>query len=376
MSAQVERRLMTPAFSHANLGKFLPTLRRIGLRLVDAIQKQPAVCEDMLKLCVKYTADVIGLLTFGHDLKTLDQETNALATLMDETFRILGLRSMGTIKWYKLPFFGDSIDGGARLRRDVVRLVSTIIDDARLKKNGDSMTVLDKMIESNHDEKLDDRSLIGNAVTMVVAGTETTATTITWMLYEIAQDNVLQRTLRSESIALLDNWNFSEDDMDLVTTSKAIDAVLDSIPGLRSIFWETLRLKGPSPFIMLGNDKPIDVAGQTLNGNEYCMIAPQRWFHKQPELGGPSFDPYRHINSNGTFKPLTDDIFPFGFGVRICPGKGLAELEGCLAVAHLLVHFDDISLSPDDLCPPHLHFRFTDHPSRPISLTFRSSQQG
>jgi len=388
-SWSAQRRLMTPAFSHATLATFLPTLHAISQRMVKVCAAGGGAV-DALNLASRYATDVVGLLSFGKDFHLLDDDDDDKSpkkkrnkaedhgVLFGEAFRIIGDRAFGgggvANKLWKLPLIGDSLDGGARIRRELKKKVMDVINDT----NRQGTTILDKMIEANAKEddrqKLDDLHFVGNVVGLYLAGTETSATTLTWMLYAIAKDKCLQAELRLEAKkALGGGANGASSSSSSSSSLSSLGDTLASLPRLRSLLTETLRLRGPSPFLMLGNNAPIQVRGQTLEPYEYGIIAPQRWIHKLPENGGPHFDPRRWLTDGLDYRKPPEAVIPFGFGARVCPGRDLAELEVCLGAAHLLDAFQAIDLvSPTALEEePKLAFSFTEKPDRPIRVAFR-----
>jgi len=229
------------------------------------------------------------------------------------------------------------------------------------------------MVHLNRKEntKLSNIRLIGNLATLYIAGSETTATTMSWMLYFLAKFPDFQEEARRECFA---------NSFDQFTTFKQ---ALEAYPHLRSLFWECLRFYGPASFLFLENSQnTIQVADRTLDPNEYVLVVPLRWLAKQPQLGGSTFDPRRWLVSSSStlnskpslLDPLPENLtLPFGFGVRICPGKDLAELEACTACAALLRAYDKIELVNPEEPQPSPTFQFAMIPDRPINLRFIQS---
>ena len=354
----VERRLMTPAFNHANLSKFLPTLDFLGERLVKAVKKKKKTVTnngvvDASALSAAYTSDAIGFLSFGQDFGSLRDDGSTVKALFDNVLKTINDRSYSFLHLWKIPILGDYLDGAGKLRQSLHTLIEKVIKG---KKQGDS-TILDRMLAANllESQKLSDERLAGNVATVYVAGTDTTASTLAWMLYALATHQDFQEEARREAKFLSEEKKHSLPDL------------LAKMPLLRSLFWETLRLRGPAPMLVFCNEhEPITVLGRTLEPMEYAIVVPLRFLGTRPEAGGPTFDPKRWV-SHGTFKTFT--AMPFGFGVRTCPAKDLAEIEACLACAHLLKAFQHINFI-DDHGHPQPTFRFTQQPDRPIRLAF------
>ena len=286
-------------------------------------------------------------------MRSLEAKTH-IADLFDQSLAVCARRLVAVIPYFRIPFIGQYLDGGAFLKRKVDLFGSRV-----LKDKGDGHTVVDNMIQLNKKEnqKLDDRRLTGNVLTLHIAGSDTTAHTMSWMLYELAKDSVLRHEAVNEARTLGDH-------------QKTFADVLHAVPLLRSLFWETLRLRGPVGMTALENNSPIDVAGVTIDPYEYNIMIPFRYL--ATKCSGPTFDPRRWLtNDRSTLKPIPSAIMPFGFGVRICPARDLAELEACFGVAKLLVAYPNLTLAdPSDVEPPRFIFNFTMTTDRPIRLSF------
>ncbi|KAG8939392.1 hypothetical protein FRC00_013927, partial [Tulasnella sp. 408] len=79
-------------------------------------------------------------------------------------------------------------------------------------------------------ERLSDEEFIGQICTMLIAGHETTSTTVTWLMYELAQPHKrhIQDTLRAELLSVTSNRPSMEE--------------LNALPYLDAVVRENLRL--------------------------------------------------------------------------------------------------------------------------------------
>lgn len=352
----LERRLIAPAFSHANLVEMFPVIAGVCDKLVDAAGDR---VDDAFALCARFTSDVIGLIGFGQDLEALTRGGSDVCRLLERMLQVANERALSASKSWKVPILGDWLDGGGQIKRELKVVMQRIIDDADPVRGA---SVLDRLVAENKSEKgrLDWRRLVGNAIMLYVAGSDTTAGAMSWMLFELAADDELQEEARAEARAALSSG-----------LPDSMSRALERFPLLRSIFWETLRLRGAASLLINENSAPINLAGRTLESFEYAVVTPFRFLGA--EIGGPRFDGRRWLEeSKKGLKPIPQGIMPFGFGVRICPGKDLAELEACEGIAKLLDEFPAIKLQdPNDANhPPHNLFRFTMKPERPIRLRF------
>ncbi|KAJ8600405.1 hypothetical protein CTAYLR_001443 [Chrysophaeum taylorii] len=350
----VERRIVSPAFhSNARLSEYGPKIVELSERLCQAVGgKKVAINATMYK----FALDSIGLIGFGQDLDTL---RGGDASMITECVRILGKRILAPLPYYRLiPFFGDRMDGGKARQRALFQFLQDVV-----RRGGPDHTVLAKLLEKNRSENnaLADERLAGNLATLFLAGTDTTGTTMTWMVKHLAEDPALQKEARVEA------RRFANRPDDFGT-----------VPLLRSLFREVLRIEGPAAVLPLQNaTEPVVIAGRTVDPREYAFVIPLRFLgkHRLPpdEKDPTNFDARRWVDrkEKDGLRPWPKALMPFGFGVRTCPGKDLSELEALIAVCALLRRFE-MTLVDDGKGPHKTTFAFTMIPDRDIYVNFRN----
>ncbi|KAJ8600406.1 hypothetical protein CTAYLR_001444 [Chrysophaeum taylorii] len=350
----VERRIVSPAFhSNARLSEYVPNIVKLSERLCEVVAgKEVAINATMNK----FTLDSIGLLGFGQDIDTLRGGDDD-AAMFTSCFAILAKRLMAPLPYCKLiPYFGERMDGGKARQRALFQFLEDVV-----RRGGPDRTVLAKLLEKNLGENnaLTDERLVGNLATLFLAGTDTTGTTITWMVKHLAEDSTLQEEARIEA------RRFANRPDDFGT-----------VPLLRSLFREVLRMEGPVAVLPLQNTtEPVVIAGRTVDPNEYTLIVALRFLgkHRLPpgEKDPTKFDAWRWVDrkEKDGLRPWPKALMPFGFGVRACPGKDLSELEALIAVGALLRRFE-MTLVDDGKGPHGAKFAFTMIPSREIYVNF------
>jgi len=216
-------------------------------------------------------------------------------------------------------------------------------------KEGDNVTettsLLKKLIDvsGGDDAKMDDERVVGNLATMIMAGTDTTASILSVCLWEIANNRTLQKELQTEV-----------DEVGLDLEKLTMDDVMTMYPRLHSLFYEVIRVKGPAAFLFL---EPADnmefrgvsvqagttfvalsrFAGKTggaeipkgTNGEGPDEFSPQRWLVEKDGVVCATPPSNKHGGYMG-----------FGYGVRVCPGAKLAEAEAISCLVHILSKFE------------------------------------
>ena len=186
------------------------------------------------------------------------------------------------------------------------------------------------------------KELFGNAFIFSFAGHDTTAHTLSWLIYELCRHPDIQHTLQFE--------------VDLFWKKKKEHPIeyddFKNLPFMTRCIMETLRLWTPIPngtyreliedsYIIGYNNEPIFVAKGT-----YIQI-PNWTRHRNPLLWGDDvdvFNPYRDFRDDelwndtviNTYNPSSERFSPFTYGPRDCIGKNFSQIEMRIILLHLL----------------------------------------
>ena len=167
-----------------------------------------------------------------------------------------------------------------------------------------------------------DDQLGDQVATMILAGHETTATTLFWSLYLLALDPTSQDQLAAE--------------VQGATVTGALD--LERLKFTRAVVDETMRLYPPVFLIARAAAGPDTVAGRPVKNKDVILIAP--WLlHRHEKLWR---DPNAFIPSRfmpGAPPPDRFAYLPFGVGARVCIGAHFALVEATLALAKIVGAF-------------------------------------
>jgi len=189
---------------------------------------------------------------------------------------------------------------------------------------------------------------------ILIAGRDTTASTLTFMLYMLSQNPQVLKRLRKE---ILDHVG---------PNARPTHEDLRDLKYLRSAINETLRLFPPVPFNFRHATQdviwPASGGGQPffIPGGTRCIYSVFA-MHRRTDLWGPDaleFDPDRFLDERMK-KYLIPNPFiflPFNAGPRICLGQQFAYNEISFMIIRLLQAFEDIvwdpEASPESLPPP------------------------
>jgi len=196
-----------------------------------------------------------------------------------------------------------------RSRADVDRMLFAQIA-ARRERPGDGEDVLSQLIGAQDADGagMSDAELRDHLVTLLVAGHETTATTLGWTFERLLRHPAALARAREEAIAGGHDY---------------LDAVVQ----------ESQRVRPVIGYAMRSLTAPMEVGGYAVKAGA-TLGTSINLIHRRPDLYPEpfAFRPERFVGR----KPETYSWIPFGGGVRRCLGAAFAEMEMRVALATML----------------------------------------
>ncbi len=201
------------------------------------------------------------------------------------------------------------IIGERRARGGEDDLVSILVGERDLADGGDG-------------SGLTDREVRDEAMTLLLAGHETTANALSWALHLLATHPEVQATLAAEVATIPDGRPVGVDDLPALVCTKA---VLD----------ETLRLFPPAWITTREVATPTTIAGVDLPVGAQVLVSPLLVHHDERWWNDPeSFDPDRWLHPDPD-RPKWAFV-PFGGGARSCVGEHFARIETTIVLAEIV----------------------------------------
>uniref|UniRef100_A0A8I3QRZ9 Cholesterol side-chain cleavage enzyme, mitochondrial n=2 Tax=Canis lupus familiaris TaxID=9615 RepID=A0A8I3QRZ9_CANLF len=230
--------------------------------------------------------------------------------------------------------------------------------ELRQKRDVDNYPgILHRLLKSN---KLLFEDVKANITEMLAGGVDTTSMTLQWHLYEMARSLEVQEVLREEVLAARRQAQGN------------VSTMLQLVPLLKASIKETLRLHPISVTLQryLENDLVLRnymIPAKTLvQVSTYAMGQDPTFF-----LNPSKFDPTRWLGKDKELIHFRN--LGFGWGVRQCVGRRIAELEMTLFLIHILENF---RVEMQQLRDVGTTFNLILMPDKPIFLTFRPFNQG
>ena len=333
-----QRRLAMLALAQRHLRGLYPKLQTVTTRLKKRWERladagAPIDIVDDLK---RFTVDVTTLITFGHDVNTVEQGDDVIQRKLALVFPAVNRRLFALFpawRLIRLPRDRRLDRALAELRVWLSELV--IAGRARLAAEPERAekpsNFLEAMVLARDDKgrPFSDDVIFGNLMTMLLAGEDTTAYELGWAVHQLCDSPELVMELRREADELLGTSDVAGD---IETANKLIWA--------GAVANETMRLRPVGPILML-EAKVETVVGDLLvpEGTRVCVLTRPAACDPDHFVEPQAFRPQRWLGANAGAHDVSAHI-PFGSGPRLCPGRGLALLEMKLLLSMLYRNFN------------------------------------
>jgi len=311
-----KRRQLQPAFTHTEITRYVDLMRE---RVTAAMAGwTPGGVLDVREVMVELSLDMLAATVFSGsiDKQAFDQLRRDLSVVMNG----VGTRIM-------LPDWAERLPLPANRRfnaaRDAVRAtIGEAVDQLRAsgRDTGDMLSLLLRAEDEETGHSLTPHQICSEILTLAVAGTETTASVLSWALYELARHPEVEERVRAEQAEILGDRPVTFED-------------LTQLPYLGRVITEVLRLHHTGWLVTRRTLEPTLLGEWEIPaGTElaYCQHA----LHRDPELFPDplKFDPDRWLDERQP--PLSDGAFlPFGAGKHKCIGDRFALAELTTAIA-------------------------------------------
>ena len=313
-----QRRLAQPAFHRQRVAAYGATMASYAAARRDPWHTGATI--DAHQEMMALTLAIVGKTLFDADVEHEAAEIGAAITTTFESFNFGFYMPFGALI-ERLPF-----PATLRFRRARARLDATIYRlIAERRRSGTDRGDLLSMLLLAQDTEGDgggmtDLQLRDEAMTIFLAGHETTANALTWTWYLLSQHPDVEGRMHAEIDSALGGRLPSADD-------------LPALPYTRMVLAESMRLYPPAWIIGRRAVGPFEAGGYTIPARsivllcQYTMHRDPRWF-PDPER----FDPDRFTPEQQASRPKFS-YFPFGGGPRVCIGEQFAWMEGVILLA-------------------------------------------
>jgi len=312
-----QRRMMQPSFHRERIAEYARVMTAFADELAD--EWQDGETRDISHEMMRLTLRIVAKTLFDTDVtREADEVGRSLTTLVD-LFNMLLLPFSEVLE--KLPF-PHSIRL-RRARRHLDSIIYRIIDERRREgtDHGDLLSMLLAARDDDGGGQMTDEQVRDEALTLFLAGHETTANALTWTWYLLSQNPEAETALHSELDCVLDGRVPSINDVPKLKYTEAA-------------FAESLRLFPPAWAVGRMAIETHELGGYEIPKGS-TILASQYLLHRDPRFWNDAdkFIPGRWEKQSVKEAGQKNIYFPFGGGNRRCIGESFAWAEGILLVA-------------------------------------------
>jgi cytochrome P450 len=325
-----QRRLTQPAFHRQRIAGYAATMVEYAARMRD--QWKAGAELDVAREMMRLTLAIAGKTLFDADVEGEADEIGEALTTTFQEFNRMSLPFARLLDRLPLP-------AKRRFREARERLDSTIyrIINERRASGEDRGDLLSMLIQSRDEEGdgtgMTDKQLRDEAMTIFLAGHETTANALTWTWYLLSQHPEIEARFHAEVDDVLKGGRPAAEDF----------------PRLRyteMVFAEAMRLYPPAWVISRRALGDYQIDGYAIPARSLLVMSQYVTHHDARFFPDPfRFDPERWRPEARESRPKFS-YFPFGGGPRVCIGESFAWLEGALVLATIAQRFK-MRLAPD-----------------------------
>jgi cytochrome P450/nitrite reductase/ring-hydroxylating ferredoxin subunit len=333
-----QRKLAVAALAQRHLKELYPHIRTVAGRLKLRWEAAAASGEalDVVEEMKRFTVDVTTLIAFGHDSNTIEKPGDRIQDQLAIVLPTIARRTVSPFpiwRYVRLPRDRQFEHALGSVRQWLQTLVAET--RVRLAKEPDRAARPANFIEAmlvatDEDGKpFSEETIISNLFTMLLAGEDTTAFTLSWAVHELCDSPEWRTELRREADSVFGAAEVATD----------VD-VANRLPVANAVASETLRLRPAA--VAIGATANLD----TTLGDYFVPKGTTILLLLRPN----AVDPARFANPNA-FRPGrwlgeakgphdVSAYAPFGSGPRMCPGRSLALIEMKAVLSMLYKSFD------------------------------------
>ena len=314
-----QRRLAQPAFHRARVASYALVMTQYGAQMRASWRDGATldISEEMMRL----TLAIVGKTLFDADVESDAPEVGEAMTVVMDLFNTITIPFFELLQ--KLPLPQLRRFDGARAKLDAI--IFRMIEERRSggKDRGDLLSMLLLAQDEEGDGgRMTDAQLRDEAMTIFLAGHETTANALTWTWYLLSQNPDVEAKLHAEI------------DQVLGTRLPAVEDVA-RLRYTEMVLAESMRLYPPAWAIGRMALHDCELGGYVVRRRSLVLMSQYVMHRDARYFSDPlRFDPERWTPEARESRPQFS-YFPFGGGPRRCIGENFAGMEGILLLATL-----------------------------------------
>lgn len=356
-----QRRAVAPMFARRAITNYARPMKAVADELVnrwraladgsvvDAAQEATGATLEVLQRTIFSTGIGRSTREFRDQMRKYFDSIGRI-----DPFDVLGLPAF-LPRWTKwraraaVRFFDDAV-------RRIVDERQRLLYEDETRCPEDILTLLLQARDPETGQGLSKEELRANVVTLIAAGHETTANTLTWAMFLLSQNDAWQKRVAAEGKRAFET---QEPELDRLVNTKAV-------------LEEALRLYPPIAAISRVAIADDNLAGERVDAGTMVIVAPYVVHRHRTLWDRPDeFDPRRFLVANRE-RVHRYAYLPFGAGPRICLGAAFALQEAAILLAGIVSQFE-LQVAPGTEVEPLLRITLRPRGGLPMLIRRRET---
>merc|ERR1712130_803880 len=357
------RSTFSPIFTSGKMKAMMRFIDKVSESLVQHMDKNTAMLDgfELKDTMGKFSLDTIASCAFGVDGQSFEDRESVFVnnasrifqtTKMDQfkTFgamllpgmaKFLRLMGMNTFKPKQTMFFVNVVKRTIQERKaskerknDLIDLMLDAMEGVKEEEQEEKEDQYEKDMKLTHKangKNLDEMSFIGTAMVFLVAGYDTTGMTLSWICYELAKNQDLQRRLQEEVDAAYDAALGKTPEYNDIQGFTFLDQLIQESLRLHTVI-SIQRVVTSGEYTIPGTASKIK-KGTMVIVNAPGMHSDPNYFPNPTVFNPDNFSK----EAKASRSPYT--FLGFGQGPRACIGMRFAMLEAKVALVKIFRHF-------------------------------------
>ncbi|XP_039953556.1 probable cytochrome P450 6a23 [Bactrocera tryoni] len=334
------RQKLSTAFSSGKMKHMHPIVVKVAEEFKKVLEEKQATAADgvieITDLLSRFTADIIGVCAFGIECNSLRNP--------QADFVVMGRKAnIDRRHGFLLDTFIEAAPKLARTLRmrqttqevndfymGIVRETIEYRERTGVKRNDLMDTLLELKSKDGNDGGLTVNEIAAQAFVFLIAGFETSSSTMGYVLYELAKWQDIQNRLRAEINTVLERHN-----------NQLTYESMQDMRYMEQVLSETLRRYPIVGHLVREADIDYKTADPrfTIEKGTMVIIPVYELHHDHQYFPNPEkFDPDRFSEAEIKTRPACTYL-PFGDGPRNCIGLRFGKMQVCIGLTYLLRHF-------------------------------------
>jgi cytochrome P450 len=330
-----QRRLIQPAFHKQKMNQLVQNMQQTIISELKDLPEEKAVASFPIMNQLAFNVVAKSLFHISAKEEKLNHLKEIILQVQD--FLIKEIRLPYKAFWFKVS---GQIKKHQALALESDAIIREIVEERKKSKDKHN-DLLDMLLETRYEdtgEGMSIQQLIDEIKILFIAGHETTANALTFMLHLLGNHPQIQQKVFDEIIEI---------------ESQTADVVeqLQKMTYINAVINESMRLYPPAWITDRENIDDDEFLGYRIK--EKTLIGVSFYeLHRNPKywINPEEFNPERFLGEQK--KESYKYFYPFGAGPRMCIGLGFAMYEMCLALSHIIKNYEvtaqnkDIGINP------------------------------